>query len=279
MRFRILARTVAVAMAACSLTSVAAEKITVASGVTEPFLDVTLSANVPGTIAKRHFNEGDFVKQGDPLISLDQRLEKLEVDRRKLISDSKVEVNAAAEQVKTLKSLLESTQKLYESTKSISREEVAKKELEYKQAVAEYDRLMVVEDREQIEYEQALEQLRKRTLMAPMSGTVARIFPQVGEDCKAQEPLVRLVDVRQCYMVCNVEARAGYRLKEGTTVKLEVEAGNSFVTVPGKITYVSPVVDQASGLLRVKALFDNADGKVRPGVAGRMYFEEAADAK
>jgi RND family efflux transporter MFP subunit len=279
MKLRVFAIATALVAVLGAGASQAADKLTVVNGVTEPFLDVTLSANVPGTVAKHHFKEGDSVKQGDPVISLDQRLEKLEVDRRKLISDSKVEVNAAAEQVKTLKSLLESTQKLYETTKSISREEVAKKELEYKQAIAEYDRLMVVEDRELIEYEQAQEQLRKRTVVSPLTGTVARIFLQVGEDCRAQEALVRLVDVRQCYLVCNVEARAGYLLKEGTAVKLEVEAGNSYLAVPGKITYVSPIVDQASGLLRVKAIFDNADGKVRPGVGGRMYLEEAADGK
>jgi multidrug efflux pump subunit AcrA (membrane-fusion protein) len=32
--------------------------------------------------------------------------------------------------------------------------------------------------------------------------------------------------------------------------------------------YVSPVVDAASGLQEVKALFENAGGVIRPGVAG-----------
>ncbi len=251
----------------------------VVTGVTEPFLDVTLSAYVAGTVAKRHFEEGSFVKEGEPIVSLDKRAEELEAERRKLISDSKVEVNAAAEQVKTLKSALDGTRKLYESTKSVSREELEKKELEYKQAIAEFDRLTVGEERERIEYEIALEQLRKRQVISPVSGIVTKLFLHVGEDCKSQEPLARVVDTRRAYMVANVEAKTGYNLKEGQTVKLEVEAGSSYVTVPAKITFVSPVVDPASGLMRVKALFDNADGKVRPGVAGRMYIEEAKDAK
>jgi len=247
--------------------------------VTEPFLDVTLSASVPGTIVRHHFKEGDFVKEGDVVISLDKCAEELEAARRKLISDSKAEVNAAAEQVKTLKSALAGTRQLFEATKSVSREEMEKKELEYKQAQFEFERLTTAEEREKIEYEIALEQLRKRHIISPLTGRVTRIFLQVGEDCKAQEPLVRVVDTRRGHIVCNVEAKSAYHLKEEMPVRLEIEAGNSFVTVQGKIIFVSPVVDPASGLLRVKALFDNVDGKIRPGVAGRMYYPESKNSK
>ena len=38
----------------------------------------------------------------------------------------------------------------------------------------------------------------------------------------------------------------------------------------GKVVFISTVVDPASGLLRLKALFANPDGKLRPGVAGRL---------
>jgi RND family efflux transporter MFP subunit len=257
----------------------AAEKLQMATGVTEPFLDVTLSAPVPGTVARHGFKEGSAVKEGDVIIWLDQRMEELEVARRKLIYESKVEVSAAAEQEKSYKSVLESTRKLYESTKSVSREELEKRELDHKQAVAEHEKLLVAEDREKIEYELAREQLRRRQIVSPLTGTVTRIHLQVGEDCKAQEPLARVVDTRRCYFVANMDAKAGYHLKVGQSVKLEVEAGAALVTVPGKITFVSPVVDTASGLLRVKAIFENADGKIRPGVAGRMYFEEARNAE
>ena len=38
--------------------------------------------------------------------------------------------------------------------------------------------------------------------------------------------------------------------------------------IGGKIVFISPVVDPASGLQKVKVLFDNAEGKIRPGVSG-----------
>jgi multidrug efflux pump subunit AcrA (membrane-fusion protein) len=60
-------------------------------------------------------------------------------------------------------------------------------------------------------------------------------------------------------------AATGLRLDE--PVKIEMDGGQ---TVSGKICFVSPVVDAASGLARFKAIFDNATGSIRPGLAARM---------
>ena len=49
--------------------------------------------------------------------------------------------------------------------------------------------------------------------------------------------------------------------------------GASPITVQGQIILLSPVTDPASGLRRVKLLFDNADGRVIPGVAGKLILE------
>lgn len=59
-------------------------------------------------------------------------------------------------------------------------------------------------------------------------------------------------------------------LKLGQTVALQLQAGDDPVSLQGKIVFISPVVDPASGLRKVKALFDNKDGKVVPGVTGVM---------
>jgi multidrug efflux pump subunit AcrA (membrane-fusion protein) len=95
-----------------------------------------------------------------------------------------------------------------------------------------------------------------------------------GEACQAQQPLVRLVDPRKCYFIFNVDAKTGYGLKQGQNVRIEIEAGSKTEVFPGAIFFVSPVVDSASGLLRVKVLFENPDGKIRPGVAGRILLQE-----
>ena len=89
------------------------------AGITEPFLDVTLSASVPGIITAQKVREGDLVKEGAVLLELDKKLEELEVERRKLVRDQKW-------------SDFDGTQKLFKTTKGVSKEELEKKEAEYK---------------------------------------------------------------------------------------------------------------------------------------------------
>ena len=252
---------------------VQAQKTIAVPGVTEPFQDVTLGAFVPGTIGRLLVKEGDIVKAGQPLMEMVKRTEELEVERRKLVMDSKAELEGAIAKMETTKADFESTRKLFEATKSVSKDDLAKKELEYKLAVSDKDRLAISEDREVIEYEMAKETLRERTLVAPMAGHVVQFFKDRGESCKAQDPLVRMVAIAQFYFVANVEARSAYSLKAGEDVSVDVEVGKKTVTVTGKISFVSPVVDPASGLVRVKVLCNNTDGQVRPGVAGTLQLK------
>ena len=85
-------------------------------------------------------------------------------------------------------------------------------------------------------------------------------------------PLVRIADTRRCYFISNVEAKAAGKLKLGDTVKLEIETSTTPASISGQVTFLSPVVDPASGLRKVKVLFDNSDGKINPGVAGKMHL-------
>ena len=242
------------------------------AGITEPIEDITLNAIVEGTIAKLHFKEGATVKKGQTILELDKRLEALEVGRRKLIWESKSELEAAAAQAATLKSLLASTRELFESTRSVSKDELIRLELEYKLAVSEKQRLEVEEIREKIEYEMALETLARRSLRAPIPGTIIKLFLDIGESCEQTQPLVHLVNTRKCLFVCNIEEWAGRTLKKGQSVDLKIKIGSEAVDKEGKVIFASPVVDPASGLLEVKAEFDNADGTVRPGISGVLIL-------
>ena len=239
------------AAGAMLLNCTAAEGVWV-NGITEAINDVVLSSSLPGIVGNRPVKEGDTVKAGQTIIELDKKLEELEEKRRKYVSDLR-------------KVDLERTRSLFEKNSvSVSRDEMDKKIAEH--AVA------------QLEYELAKEQLTRRQLIAPFDGMVTALTLDVGEACQAQQPLVRLVDTRKCYFVANVEARGGSSLKVGQSVPLEIEAGSGSVQVNGTVFFVSPVVDPASGLMRVKIIFDNPEGKVRPGVAGKMLLQESKDA-
>lgn len=244
------------------------------SGITEPIRDATLSFTVPGTIAAIRVEEGDPVAEGQVVVELDKELEELEVARRRMVWESKVEVESAEQRAATIRRDLEGTRRLFETTQSVSQDELEKKELEYNLAVAEWERLKTVEEREGIEYKMAEEQLRRRQIRAPMDGHVAEILVEEGEGCEPRQPVVRIVQTRRARFVANVDAGIARRLDVGRTVRLDIDGGIDTIRRQGTISFVSPVVDPASGLQQVKAVFDNDDGGVRPGVAGVMILDE-----
>jgi RND family efflux transporter MFP subunit len=211
------------------------------TGIVLPVLDVTLSAPVPGIVTSRKFQEGDAVKAGDVLMELDNNLERLEVERRKIVRDQK-------------RADFDRTKNLFSATKGVSKEEVDLRESEYKVAVAEHDI--------------AAEQLRRREVIAPNGGVITQIMLEVGEACAAYQALIHLVDTRQCYLLASIEAVQGAKLKRDQDVTVEIDLGDGKATAPGKVFFISPLVDPASGLQKLKILFDNKDGKIRPGLTG-----------
>ena len=243
------------------------------SGITEPIMDVTLSLTVEGTVSEIFFKEGAQVKKGQVILELDNALERLEVQRRKLLWESKAELESAEARVATLRSMVESTRDLFKSTGSVSKEELDKLELEYALAIAELKGTKIAEERERIEYQMAIQTLAKRRLKSPIQGTIIKLLLEVGETCEPEQPLVQVVDTSRSRFVCNVEEWVGRTLSKGQSVDLKIRTGSQSLPKKGTIVFVSPVVDPASGLLEVKAEFDNKDGAVRPGISGVMLLK------
>lgn len=224
-----------------------AEAPRVAMGVTEPLVDVLLSTPVPGIVTAIHYKEGDAVRKGDVILELDKRLEELEVERRKLVVD-------------TRKMDLDATRTLFEKTTAVSKEELDKKQADYRVAVVEH--LM------------AEAELERRLIAAPNDGVITDLILDVGESTQSYQPVVRLVDPRRCVFECNLEAQAAAPLRLGQTVRLQIDTGSQPVATTGSVTFLSPVADPASGLINVKVQFENPEQNIRPGLAGRMIFDE-----
>lgn len=213
-------------------------------GITEPVKDVTMAFPVVGVVGVRPLEEGSSVKKGDVVIELDTRLEQLEVERRRLSEELALR---EFDRVKTL---------AQRNTISVSKEELDKKKSDYE--IAKADR------------EMAAAVVVRRKIISPISGYVAQFYKDVGEKCEDQQPVVRVVDTSRAHLVVNLDPKIGQGLRVGQKVQIEVETGNAPLQLDASILYISPVADAASGLLRVKAVFDNSDSKIRPGVAGRL---------
>lgn len=216
----------------------------VVRALTEPVADVVLSARVPGQVAKIHHEEGDFVKSGTVLLEFEQRTELLEVERKQV-------------QLETLQGELERSELLFKTSSSMPREELERKRGEV--AVA------------RVELAQAKEMVVHRQVIAPFDGIITLLPVKVGAYCDLAGPVLRMVDSREFHAVSNTEpSRAGH-VRVGEKLKIEMSTPGGPVTLEGKVVFVSPVVDPASGLMRLKVKFSNPDSRVRPGVAGMLH--------
>ncbi len=242
-------------------------------GITEPYRDATLSATVAGTLAVICKKEGERVRAGEVILELEKDLESLEVERRRLVADSKVELEAARRRVEQLGQELAAMRGLYDSTRSVSREELQQKELETRLAESELERLSIAEAREAIELRIAEAQLRQRSIRAPFDGLIAEIVPEIGEACYPQQPLVRVVDISRGRLIVHLET-ASTELEVEKPVQLRFESLKPPNLLRGVVEYVSPVVDPASGLLEAKVLFDNPGGRIRPGLSGTLLLKQ-----
>jgi len=217
------------------------------TGITEPIKDVTLAFPIVGVVGARPLEEGATVRKGQVVIELDKQLEELDLERKRLSRE------LAASELERLKSLAQ------RNAISVSKEEIEKKRSEFEIT--------------KVDHELAAAVLKRRQLISPIDGQVAQFYKDVGEKCEDQQPVVRIVDTRRCHLVANLEPRLAQSLRLDQKVRVEVLVGDSPVTVDGTLIYLSPVADAASGLLRIKAVFENPEGKIRPGIAGRLRID------
>jgi RND family efflux transporter MFP subunit len=211
--------------------------------LTEPVADVVLSARVPGQVAKVNYAEGDFVKADAVLIEFEQKTERLEVQRKQA-------------QLDTLQGELDRSELLFKTASSMPREELERKRGEVTVA--------------RVELEQAKQMVLQRQVVAPFEGVITLLPVKVGEYCEVARPVMRLVDGREFHAISNVDPAKTGHLKVGQSISIEVTAQGRPIVLDGTVVFVSPVVDPASGLMRLKAKFANPDNRVRPGVAGTL---------
>ncbi|MEX0323832.1 MAG: efflux RND transporter periplasmic adaptor subunit [Puniceicoccaceae bacterium] len=214
--------------------------------LTEPVDDVMMSSIVHGTIARINFGEGSFVQKGSVILELESRPEELDVQRREVA-------------VENLKATLERSEKLLQNTSSISMEEVDTARSDYKMAV--------------LDLELARNALDNKKVVAPFSGVVTDLPLEVGEYCEPPQIIVRMVDTRNFYCVANIDPAIAAKLKLKDVVAFKLENANGAEPINGEIVFISPVVDPASGLLRIKAVFPNPNGIVRPGEGGFLELK------
>jgi len=162
-------------------------------GIVEAQNNVTLVAEIPAVITDIHVKEGQKVKKGNLLVTLDNML-----------------IN---NQIEELRTKLELATFVYEKQKNL-REENIGSELDFETAKNNKETL-----------EKALEttktQLSKTKIRAPYDGVVDEIFPREGEIAGPQFPLIRFVSLGQVSIKVDVPESYLSKIKAGDQVEVK----------------------------------------------------------
>lgn len=239
-------------------------------GYTEPYRFATISSEIASRVTSVRINEGGRARKGDTILVLDAEEAYLEADRSRLLAENDADLAAAKLKAEMAKRDLYATRLVYDSTRSVSKEEYWKKELEYNLARTDVERMTMSKRKAGLEHQIALRNLKRHFVIAPYDGVVAQRFLNEGESCKPQEPLIKFVDVYRCRFIAYIPVALAQGLGKGEKVSLTLGDPRSDAVRQGVVDFISPVVDQASGLRTAKVIFENADGAIQPGIPGYL---------
>ncbi|EJE52593.1 RND family efflux transporter, MFP subunit [Acidovorax sp. CF316] len=246
------------------------------SGRLEAVQRVDIRPRVAGAVQAVHFREGSLVKQGDLLITVDPAPYAAEVDR------AEAQVAAAQARVSYTRSELE------RATRLLQESAIAQREHDERQnAQREADANLRAA---QAALQAARLNLGYTQVRAPVAGRVGRIEVTVGNlvASGAGAPvLTTLVSVSPIYASFDTDeqivVKALQDLKSGSSARTLIEripvqmgTGTSGGTPhAGKLQLIDNQVDARSGTVRVRAVFDNADGDLIPGQFARIRMGQA----
>ena len=236
------------------------------SGRLEAVERVDIRSRVAGTVQEVHFKEGTLVKKGDLLITIDPAPYAADVDR------AAAQVAAAQARLSYSKSEYDRAQRLLDE-KAIAQREADERINAQREADANLRAA-------QAALQTARLSLGYTQVRAPVAGRVGRLEITVGNLVAAgpgAPVLTTLVSVSPIYASFDADeqvvTRALRELPSGASARAQLEkipvemgtAGTTDTPYVGKLQLVDNQVDAKSGTVRVRAVFDNADGSLIPG--------------
>ena len=112
---------------------------------------------------------------------------------------------------------------------------------------------------------QALLQIGKQTLTAPRNGTILGINASLGSRVSSMQSLVTLADISTLRVVLDVYPKDIDKIEMGQAVEIQL-IGHSDTPFTGKVTYISPSLDNTSQTLKVGAEIGNVDHHLKLGM-------------
>jgi len=154
-----------------------------ASGKIQPKKKVDVSADITGRITKIAVHEGDFVKQGQFLIQIDPTIYQASLQQAaaNMASAQAAAVQAKANQDQSERALRRTKELHTQSPNLVSQEQLEQAQTAFDIAEANLNAAQHQVDQSRAAVQSARDNLRKTTLIAPMTGRVTRLAVEEGE--------------------------------------------------------------------------------------------------
>ena len=205
---------------------------------------VNIKAERRARVAKIYFEDGQMIKQGEPIIELDK--EALTFEHKGL--------QAQADQLKQqyLRSKELHDKKLLSDT-------------DFEKAKAEYTRVQAAADEKKV-------LLDKSIVRAPFEGRlgVRDADVTVGTFIADGTDIVTLVDTDPMFVDFRVSAQNTANIKPGQKIEVEVDGPGGSEMFVGEVTAVDSKVETTGNTVLVRGKVENPNDKLQPGQFARV---------
>jgi len=243
-----------------------------AIGNVEAYTSVAVKSRVDGQIVEVQFREGQEVKKGEVLIRIDAR---------------PFEAAFRQSEAQALRDVASRDQASSQERRYL---ELLEKNFVSKDAYAQYrtnaQTAEATAKASQAALENAKLNLEYTVIRSPIDGYVGRALLQAGNMVKANDTisLVVINQVKPVYVsfaIPEQQLTVVRDLMRKNPLAVEVAApGAEKSLATGRIAFLDNAVDQTTGTIKVRAIFDNADAALWPGqyytVRVKLYDQENA---
>lgn len=238
------------------------------SGRLEAVQRAEIRPQVSGILTAVHFKDGGLVKKGDPLFTIDPRPYAAEVAR--------AEAQLAAAEARNGYAANE----LARGERLLVDNAIARREFEEKQNAAREAQARLREARAALQV--ARLNLEYTQIVAPISGRVSRAEITVGNLVAPNGPvaLTSIVSADQIYVAFDVDEQSYLKRVAKGDSKLPVQVALGDEETPshqGQLVSVDNRFDTSSGTIRLRALLDNREARLLPGLYARVQLGSAAE--
>lgn len=242
--------------------------------VIEPRALVELASSERGLIEEILVGRGDWVSAGEPVVRLEDEMQRLQVEMAAVRKDSELTVRAEETRLEMREAELERATRLQErDVAAATQVDNARIEVALTQIAIEEARL--ARRLAEIEHAQALSLLDRRTVRSPVNGVVVALDASPGEFAFEQSPMMTLAEMDPLFVEVFAPLDHYGRIAVGDEYEV-VQSPPLQGRFAARVSVVDQVFDAASGTFGVRLEIANPDGTIPAGTRCEVDFAQPA---